>query len=96
MFCIITLLRSWQLYTEAAIGTLGRHLVQHSSSVTQKQCLNQQSMYFAHGLIRLPTQALKEVVFSCILLLPENTATTGPRVGSCFKQPLKLQRRVVA
>lgn len=53
-------------------------------------------MYFAHGLIRLPTQALKEAVFSCILLLPENTAATGPRVGSCFKQPLKLQRHVVA
>lgn len=46
MFFIIILLRSWQLYTEGAIWTLGRHLVQNSSSVTQKQCLCLQSMLF--------------------------------------------------
>lgn len=48
----IILLRSWKLYTEAAIGTLGRHLVQHSSSVTQRQCLHQQSIYFAQSQLR--------------------------------------------
>lgn len=47
VFFIIILLRSWQLYTEAAIWTFGRHLLQHSSSIIQMQCLHEWSTYCA-------------------------------------------------
>lgn len=40
----------------------------------------------------VPAQALTAVSFSCISQLPVNTAATGPKIESCFKQRVKLQR----
>lgn len=70
VFFIIIPLRHWQLYAEAAAWTFGRHLLEHSSSIIQMQCMHEWSYIVPAEFNKIvPAHSLTEAAFSYIFPL---------------------------